>query len=274
MINIFSKYFLFISFSLGILLSNDNFHNSLKNDNDFILNINLSKKKYNNNDSKTVFSIWKKYKNSNSFTHLNLISSIKYQDIVFESDNIVLINGKQYHYSNIVHTNKNTKKIKNNELVDIYILFDLICSVQTKDEISIQNSNLNYQHTPNTETIIINKNLIPKDWKIPEANLDKKWGFNDYIHVVSPNQLNRFLPWETESKISKSPIPLILTITTMAAIIEQQKWVNHYETMSNNNQGNPNEYSLANHKIESFTYISIGLSIPTLISIYDWIVND
>ena len=272
MINKSKKYLLILLVFTSYLLSND-LNQLLKNDNDFSKN--LYSKKYNSSNSRTIFSIWEKSQNKKSFHHLNRISSIKYQDIIYDcndckKNNTVIINGNRYKYSKIIHTNKISKNIKNNELVDVYILFDLICSIQTKNEISILFENLNSQKTTQTETIVIQKNLIPQEWTIPIVDPVKKWEFNDYVKVVSPNRL---MIWGKDNKISKAPVPLILTLSTLAAIGQRQVWSDHYVAMANANQRNSQEYDLAEKEMDKFTTITIGLSIPTIISIYDWVVN-
>jgi hypothetical protein len=248
------------------MLSRDNLEKVIKNNNDF-RSLQSKKTKIDDNNSITVFNVWEKNKNKNSFHDLKKISSIKYEDIKVIDKKNIIINGYRYKYSKYIHTDK--KSISDNELVDVYILFDLICSIQTNKEISVA-----YKKLPEPQSgITIDENIMRKEgWKIPilSNNIVTQWQAMSTLDIakaslkkISPNNLNP-TPF-------KGLTTLALLGTMYFSYDIQKSWGERYDYLKSINYNDQDEYTNAYNMQQNYITITWLLAVPTAISFIDWI---
>ncbi len=268
-------------FSLFITFSLSNFNANLKDENDF-KNISINQKKYGFKE-KTIHTMWKNSFNKNlePFNNLQKLSAIKFDDIKFnKGKKSVNIGGNVYYYSDIIFSN--AKNINSNELIDIYLLFDLICAIKKQDEITISSSFFRQLPSKSTVPVLIDYNNLPDDWKIPKYSdpsmmvsqqskeLNNYQKFNQIIHWTSPNQALFF----TDNKYVKILMPITLSVFSYSFINKANGWANYSNDLQNSGETNilqKQQSAMSNHDVA--INLALGFGIASIYSLYDWIVN-
>jgi len=261
------------------------FEEALK-DEDFMGNKSgkLDKKKFQGLSEKTVYNIWKNASDatkSEAFNHLETINSIKYSQINSTCDKckknkMVLINGNKYFYSNIIYTN--SKNINENELVDIYVLFNLICAVKKRNEIFISEESLKTQDTKDTESIVVNRSILPKNWDIPvlanqpiRTDITTIELINKFVYLTSPTNNLLFF---TENKWIKLSVPLISTSLMAYNFNRANSWANYSTSLENSGETNIiSSQQLASSNHDAAINFALTMGIVSIYTFYDWFVN-
>ena len=264
-----------------------NFEKALK-DEDFMGNKNgeLDKNKYQGLSEKTVYNIWDNASDttkSEAFDHLKTINSIKYGEINFNCDQckknkMVLINGYEYFYSNIVYTN--SKNITKNELVDIYVLFNLICAVKKRNEIYISQGSLKTEYTTETQSILINSSILPENWDIPVSatnpiiitpDITTIELINKFVYITSPTNKLFFF---TENKWIKLSVPLISTSLMAYNFNRANSWANYSISLEKSGETDIiSSQQLASSKYDAAINLALTMGIVSVYTFYDWFVN-
>jgi len=278
------KITLLLLFSILTSFLFSNFKNQLKDDYDFMNKINLKSKKYRGLSERTVYNIWKSapyQSKSQAFDHLTTLSAIKYDQINFncsecKKNKMVLINGDKYYYSNLIYTD--SKSINQNELIDIYILFDLICAVKKRNEISISSSSLKSEHTASTESIVVDSNLLPKGWNIPILSNSPVFKLQDLSGLELINKtinkvsLNQLIP--TEYKWAK-PIPSLSFLGGSLYFLSRVNgWANYSTTLEGSGEKDIfGDQQMAQENYDKNLQLGLVLGAISVYHLYDWIVN-
>ena len=164
---IFTVMLFFLSFAFPVEISD-----FLKND----IDIDNMKEEIKNSNNDFTIHLYELYLEDYTFEHISFFKC-RYKDIKYISNEKIKISGDEYDIADFIHTN-NKKNYTPNEIVKVFVLFDIVFSIQELDEI---------QFVLNDSEIggVIPANQIPNSANIIKDDEDFFIHIEDrYSHVI------------------------------------------------------------------------------------------